>query len=174
MTTAILCTARSPFEIESLINRLTVVVASATDISLLMADRPGGVASAFASRVIRRPGSRMGRQAGGIAGGIFGALAGAGILTIPGLGLFIAAGPIIAAISGVAVGAAMGGITGALVGMGLPESEARSYEDKVRAGSALLTVRTHRASELDRVRRVLEHAQAEDIRVVGATGDPAA
>ena len=53
-------------------------------------------------------------------GGGLGWLAGIGALAIPGLGPFIAAGPIMAALAGAGVGGAVGGLTGALVGMGIP------------------------------------------------------
>ena len=55
---------------------------------------------------------------------------GIGALAIPGVGPFIAAGPIMAALAGAGVGAAVGGLTGALVGMGIPEYEAKRYEGK--------------------------------------------
>jgi uncharacterized membrane protein len=61
---------------------------------------------------------------------------------IPGLGPFIAAGPIMAALSGAAVGAGTGGIVGALVGMGIPEIEAKTYEGQLRGGNILLAVHT--------------------------------
>jgi uncharacterized membrane protein len=166
MSSAIICTTRSSFEIETLLARLKLVVSSAADISLLVADRPGSVVAVSGTRAVRRHGTAVARQAGGIAGGIFGLLAGAGILTIPGLGLFIAAGPIIAGLSGAAVGAAMGSISGALTGMGLSETDARRYENKVKEGSALLSIRTWRPTDLARVLRILEHSHAEDIAVV--------
>src|ERR1035441_5873027 len=71
-----------------------------------------------------------------------GAAAGAGIgaLAIPGLGAFIAAGPIVAALAGVGVGGTIGGITGALIGLGIPEYEAKRYEGRVKGGGILLSV----------------------------------
>ena len=71
-----------------------------------------------------------------------GILAGIGALAIPGLGPFIAAGPLLAALSGAAAGAAVGGLTGALVGMGIPEYEAKLYEGKLRNGNLLVSVHT--------------------------------
>lgn len=64
---------------------------------------------------------------------MLGLLAGIGALAIPGVGPLVApAGPIMAALSGAAVGAAIGGIGGALIGMGIPEYEAKQYETKIR------------------------------------------
>ena len=86
-------------------------------------------------------------MAGGALGGVAGWLAGIGTLAIPGVGPLIAAGPILAALSGVAAGAAVGGVTGALVGYGIPEYEAKIYEGKVREGNILLSVHTEDTHE---------------------------
>lgn len=174
MTTAIICTAPESFDIDTLVARLRKVAASAVDISLLVADRPGSIADSLATRLAQRPAVRVARRAGSIAGGVVGLLAGAGILTIPGMGLYLAAGPIIAALSGAAVGAAFGGISGVLVGMGLSEVEAQHYEDRLRAGALLLAVRARRAADLAAVQRILERARLDDILVIpGAQPLPA-
>lgn len=166
MPNAVICIARSPLHAERLVVRLKGVVRSATDISLLLPDRPN-IHPAWTDSLRRAPeGASFGGSAGGLAGGLFGLLAGMGILAIPSAGLFIAAGPIIAALSGAAVGAAVGGISGALVGMGLPEEEALHYEERVKAGAALLSVRTRDRLDASRVCRIMEWAQAEDIAIV--------
>jgi hypothetical protein len=67
-------------------------------------------------------GTTAGVVAGGVAGGIVGWLLGIGALAIPGVGPFIAAGPILAALSGAAIVATAGGIVGALVGSSTPEN----------------------------------------------------
>ena len=67
-------------------------------------------------------------------GGALGLLAGIGALAIPGVGPLIAAGPIMAALAGVGVGGAVGGFTGALIGMGIPEYEAKRYEGRLQKG----------------------------------------
>jgi hypothetical protein len=64
-------------------------------------------------------------------------MVGIGALAIPGLGVFIAAGPIMAALAGAAGGAAAGGLIGALIGMGVPEYEAKRCEGKVKDGNIL-------------------------------------
>ena len=85
-------------------------------------------------------GSATGATAGGAVGGTLGLLAGIGALAIPGLGPFIAAGPIMGALAGLGVGAAAGGLIGALVGMGIPEYEAKRYEGRVKDGGILVSV----------------------------------
>src|SRR5580692_7300560 len=85
-------------------------------------------------------GTTAGVTAGGVIGGTLGVLAGIGALAIPGVGPFIAAGPIMAGLAGLGVGGAVGGLVGALVGMGIPEDEAKRYLNQIEAGHTLLVV----------------------------------
>ncbi|MBH0174035.1 general stress protein [Fictibacillus sp. 23RED33] len=91
-------------------------------------------------------GAATGMATGGILGGLGGLLLGAGALAIPGIGPIVAAGPIAAALGGAAVGAGAGGIVGALVGLGIPENEAKEYEQSVEAGDILVLVDTNEVS----------------------------
>ena len=86
-----------------------------------------------------------------------------GALAIPGVGPLIAAGPLLAALSGAAAGATVGGITGALVGMGIPEIEAKRYEGKIKGGNILISVHTSTTEEQARVEKLFKAAQARDI-----------
>jgi outer membrane lipoprotein SlyB len=95
--------------------------------------------------------------------GGLGWLVGIGALAIPGLGPFIAAGPIMAALSGAAAGAALGGIAGALIGLGIPEYEAKRYEGKIKEGHVLISVHTDDRTERSRAKQILERAGAEDV-----------
>jgi hypothetical protein len=90
---------------------------------------------------------------------------GIGSLAIPGMGPFIAAGPILTAMSGSALGAAMGGMTGALVGLGMPEYEAKMYERKIKEGLILISAHTEDAEKEKREQacRVFKDAGANDI-----------
>ena len=94
-------------------------------------------------------------------------LAGIGALAIPGLGPFIAAGPIMGALAGLGVGGAVGGLVGALVGMGIPEYEAKRYEGRVKDGGILLSVHCATSDEINRAKRILEQSGAEDISSSG-------
>ncbi|MGH8555800.1 MAG: hypothetical protein ACREUD_09610, partial [Gammaproteobacteria bacterium] len=100
-------------------------------------------------------------------GAVLGWLAGIGSLAIPGVGPFIAAGPIMGALSGAAVGGATGGLVGALVGMGIPEYEAKRYEGKVRGGNILISVHTDDARDRTRAKEIFKQANAEDISTTG-------
>lgn len=91
-----------------------------------------------------------GAAVGGALGGIPGLLAGAGALAIPGVGPFIAAGPIAAGLMGAVTGASLGGLTGALIGMGIPDDEAEHYENSVKAGKIIVLVEKRYDNRNDR------------------------
>lgn len=113
-------------------------------------------------------GATTGATSGAVLGGTLGWLAGIGTLAIPGLGPFIAAGPIMAALAGAGVGGAVGGVTGALIGMGFPEYEAKRYEGRVKDGGILVSVTCADSDEEDRVEDILERTGARDVSSTGA------
>ena len=112
-------------------------------------------------------GAAAGAGTGAVIGGTLGWLAGIGALAIPGLGPFIAAGPIMGALSGVGVGGALGGVAGALVGAGMPEYEAKRYEGRIKNGGALLSVHCDNSDWTKRAKKILEETGAEDVSSTG-------
>lgn len=108
-------------------------------------------------------GTATGAVSGAVIGGTLGWLAGIGSLAIPGLGPFIAAGPIMAALAGVGVGGTVGGITGALIGLGIPEYEAKRYEGQVKEGGILISVHCASSDDADRAEAILERTGAHDV-----------
>jgi len=108
-------------------------------------------------------GAVTGGSAGGVIGGALGLLAGIGALGIPGLGPFIAAGPIMATLSGAAAGIAVGGIGGALIGMGIPEIEAKQYEGRLRQGSVLLSIHVETDEARERAKKLFERHGVKDV-----------
>lgn len=108
-------------------------------------------------------GGVTGATAGGILGGSLGLLAGIGALAIPGLGPFIAAGPLLGALSGSGIGGGVGLVIGALVGSGIPEYEAKKYENGLKAGNILLCVHTEDSNDLDRAKDIFKREGAKDI-----------
>jgi hypothetical protein len=112
-------------------------------------------------------GTTAGVAAGGLLGGTMGVLVGIGALAIPGLGPFIAAGPIMAGLAGLGVGGAVGGLIGALVGMGIPEYEAKRYEGRIKEGGVLLSVHCDTSEEIKRAKDLLKQTGAEDIASAG-------
>jgi hypothetical protein len=139
-----------------------------SDISVLMPESLGGPKAMGTEKATKAPeGAAAGVTAGGIIGGTLGVLAGVGLLAIPGLGPFIAAGPIMAGLAGLGVGGAVGGFTGALVGMGIPEFEAKRYEGRLQKGGILLSVHCDTSDEIERCKAILKVSGAEDISSTG-------
>jgi hypothetical protein len=140
-----------------------------TDISVLFPENVGTKDFAHTKGTKAPEGATAGGGTGAIVGGTLGWLAGIGTLAIPGLGPFIAAGPILAALAGGAVGGAVGGIGGALIGMGIPEYEAKRYEGRVTKGGILLSVHSDDSAWTKRAKEVLERTGATDIASTGET-----
>jgi hypothetical protein len=140
---------------------------SDADISVLLPDNQGSRDFAHEKHTKAPEGTTTGVATGGTIGGTLGLLAGIGALAIPGLGPFIAAGPIMAALAGLGVGGAVGGLVGALVGMGIPEYEAKRYEGRVKSGGVLLSVHCDTSDEITRVKETLKRTGAEDISSTG-------
>ena len=82
---------------------------------------------------------------------------------MPGLGPFLAAGPLMATLAGIGVGGAVGGFAGALVGLGIPEYEAKQYEGRLKKGGILLSVQCENGEKVDQAKTILERTGAEDI-----------
>src|SRR6201993_5307376 len=112
-------------------------------------------------------GATAGGGSGAVVGGVLGWLVGIGSLAIPGVGPFIAAGPIVAALAGAGVGGAIGGLAGALVGMGIPEYEAKRYEGRIKEGGILLSVHSDNSDWTSKAKDILKRTGAEDISSAG-------
>ena len=163
MATAVFCIAKSELQAIDIVDGLKASGFSSGDVSVLFPDKGSSRDFAHEQKTKAPEGATAGASTGGVLGGALGWLAGIGSLAIPGLGPFIAAGPIMGALSGAAAGAAVGGIAGALIGMGIPEHEAKLYEGKVRGGNILISVHTEDGEERRRAKDVFEGAGAEDV-----------
>src|ERR1700722_17868106 len=146
----------------------------AADISVLLPESLGGPKDIGAVKATKAPeGTAAGVTTGGIIGGALGVLAGGGMLAIPGLGPFIAAGPIMAGLAGLGVGGAVGGLTGALIGMGIPEFEAKRYEGHLQKGGILLSVHCVTPGEILRAKEVVKSTGGEEVTSTGESSiDP--
>jgi Protein of unknown function (DUF3341) len=149
--------------VESAVDGLRAAGFSNRDISVLFPQSAGSKDFAHEKGTKAPEGATAGVGTGAVVGGTMGWLMGIGALAIPGLGPFIAAGPIMAALAGVGVGGAIGGITGALVGMGIPEYEAKRYEGRVKDGGILLSVHSDSSDETKRAKLILEGTGAHDV-----------
>src|SRR6202140_3509668 len=140
----------------------------ASDISVLLPESLGGPNDMGTEKATKAPeGTAVGVTTGGVSGGSLGLLAGVGLLAIPGLGPFIAAGPIMAGLAGLGVGGAVGGITGALIGMGIPEFEAKRYEGHLQRGGILLSVHCDTPGEIMRAKEVVKSTGGEEVTSTG-------
>lgn len=164
---SVICIAPSEFKASLIVGCLKDEGFSNNDISVLLPDKRGTRDFAYEKGTKAPEGAAVGGGTGAVLGGTLGWLVGIGALAIPGVGPFVAAGPITAALSGAAVGGAVGGLGGALVGMGVPEYEAKQFEGKLKEGNILISVHCRNSEEIDRVKSVFKKADAEDISVVG-------
>jgi len=138
-----------------------------TDVSALLPDNVGTKDLAHQKNTKAPEGAATGGASGGVVGGALGWLAGIGVLAVPGLGPFIAAGPIMGALAGAGAGGTIGGMVGALVGMGMPEYEAKRYDGRIRDGGILLSVHCDDAEWVKRAKEILENSGAENISSSG-------
>src|SRR6516165_11283939 len=153
--------------LESALNELKVAGFRHEDISVLFPDNLGSKELATVKTTKAPEGATAGAGSGAVIGGALGWLAGIGALAIPGLGPFIAAGPIMAALAGVGVGGAVGGVTGALIGLGMPEYEAKRYEGRLQKGGILLSVNSETSEEVSEAKDIMKRTGAEDISSTG-------
>lgn len=138
-----------------------------TDISVLFPENAGTKDFAHEKGTKAPEGATTGAGTGAVVGGALGWLAGIGALAIPGVGPFIAAGPVMAALAGAGVGGAVGGIAGTLIGMGIPEYEAKRYEGRVKSGGILLSVHSDNSDWTKKAKNILESTGAQDVASTG-------
>jgi hypothetical protein len=167
---SVFCIATSENQAVQIVDRLKSEGFSNNDISVLFPDKTGARDFAVEKGTKAPEGAATGAGTGAVLGGALGWLAGIGALAIPGVGPFVAAGPIAAALSGAAVGGAVGGIAGTLIGMGIPEFEAKRYEGKIKEGGILISVHTDDHEEVKLAKRIFEEYHAQDIASAGEAG----
>ncbi len=167
MAKAVICIAKTHDQAVDIINQLRAAGFSNEDVSVLLPDQGATRDFAHEQHTKAPEGAAAGAVAGGILAGALGWLVGIGSLAIPGVGPFIAAGPILAALSGAAAGGAAGVLTGALIGYGIPEYEAKQYEGKVKGGNILISVHTEDSRQRDKAKDIFERAHADDISYAG-------
>jgi hypothetical protein len=167
MKKAVFCITQTKDQVERIVSDLKAAGFSNNDISVLLPDKSTEYEAGHEKHTKSPEGTALGGTIGIGTGAILGWLAGIGSLAIPGLGPFIAAGPIMGALSGAAVGAATGGLAGALVGLGIPEYEAKRYEGRIQGGNALISVHTETSEARSTVEDIFERADAEDISSTG-------
>jgi hypothetical protein len=154
---------RTREQVESAIDKFMASGFRNEDLSVLLPENMGTKEFAAEKHTKLPEGTATGATAGGVVGGTLGLLAGIGALAIPGLGPFIAAGPIMAALAGAGAGGVVGSLVGALVGMGIPEYEAKRYEGLIKNGGILVSVHCDNSEWVDRAKALMEQTGAADI-----------
>lgn len=164
---SVFCIANCRNQAELILDQLKCCGVSNKQISVLYTDpeTQGGKSGHYGTdnaRGVRAAGS-LPRAAGAVVGGTLGWIMGIGPLCMPGVGTFIAAGPIVASLAGVAAGASVSGITGGLVGMGVSENQAQHYEARIRLGNLLISVHTESPAEAIQARFIFTRSRAQEI-----------
>lgn len=153
--------------VENAVDALKVARFRNTDISVLFPHNEGTKDFAAEKHTKAPEGAAAGAGTGAVVGGALGWLVGIGLLAIPGVGPFIAAGPIMAALAGAGVGGTVGGITGALIGLGIPEYEAKRFEGRIKAGGILLSVHCDSSDWTKKAKEILVQTGAEGVSSTG-------
>ena len=138
-----------------------------SDISVLTATPKSAKDFAHEKHTKAPEGTVTGGATGAVAGGIVGWLAGIGAIAVPGAGPFVAAGPVMATLAGVGVGGTAGAIVGALIGLGIPEYEAKRFEGLIKKGGVLLSVHSENSESTSRAKHILEDTCGEGIGTRG-------
>lgn len=174
----VFCLVRDKAQAHRLIDSLLNAGFAQKDVSLLGAEKhglnaQGGDTNLSTDDASKAPeGATTGGLTGGIIGGTLGLLAGLGSLAIPGLGALVAAGPLLGALAGSGVGGATGMLVGALIGYGIPEYEAKNYEEGVKSGKILISVNAATSDQVDKAKDLMRNANADSISstIVGTSG----
>lgn len=153
--------------VESAVDLLKEAGFQKTNISVLFPEKAGSKNFAHDKGTRAPEGTATGAGTGAVLGGTLGWLVGIGALAIPGLGLVIAAGPIMATLAGIGVGGTVGGLTGGLIGLGITKHVAELYEVRVKAGGMLLSVHADNADEMRRAKEIMERSGAQEISSTG-------
>lgn len=131
-------------------------------VSMVVADDTTGNSFNLETHSRAGEGTAIGGTAGGLIGGILGALSTGAAIALPGVNIIVA-GIVISTLAGVGAGALTGGLVGALIGAGIPEHEAKIYEDEIRNGSILLAVQPDNKEKIDEIKNILDHSDAHNI-----------
>lgn len=150
--------------VQNLINHLEDRGYYDTDVSLMMSDKTRNRYPELAKTSKLPEGVATGGVTGGLLGALIGGLTMAGSVLIPGVGLLVA-GPIVGAITGGAIGASTGGLLGALIGAGIPEHEAKYYEESLKNEGNILVIAHVLKEDVEDVKALFKQNGAKDVSV---------
>jgi hypothetical protein len=162
MTHIITATFKTRVAAEEALEALEQAGFTEEQISLLVSDDTRGKNFRIKEGSKADEGAAAGATFGGVVGAILAGVAAAGTLVIPGLNLVVS-GALVGALAGLGAGAATGGLVGALVGAGIPEHEARLYENELATGSILIAVEADTKERRDAVEDILKRVDAYNV-----------
>lgn len=160
---SVYCIAASRNEADQIVARLKSANFANTDISVLLADGKNFMEAPRKAPSNPPQSAETGASTGALVGGALGWISGIGVLAIPGVGPFLAAGQVMAVLSGASLGAAARGIAGGLINLGLPEVEANRFESLVKTGKVLISIHTDHSGDQTRARDIFKQTGAQNI-----------
>jgi hypothetical protein len=163
MAKGVFCIATTEPQATTIVKQLKTTGFSHNDISVLFPDKASTRDFAHEQHTKAPEEVAAGAGTSGVLGDALDWKERGGIIAIPGLGPFVAAGPIMAMLSGAAAFAVLRDLTGALISVGIPEDEAKRHEGKIKNGSILISVHARDSTERDMAKTIFEHAGVEDI-----------
>lgn len=157
--TMITATFKTRGAAEETLRQLEMIGVTDKQIAMVVTDETRGKTFNIKEGSKMDEGLAGGATAGGIIGAFLGALGTATAIAIPGLNIVVA-GAAVSALAGLGAGAAAGGFIGALVGAGIPEHEAKVYEDSLRNGAILLAIDAKDGDQKKQIKQILENQDA--------------
>lgn len=158
---SVFCIATSRGRADRILNDLRQATIASSEISVLLLDQAEGKDHPPAGGSPPRAG--IGLEPTGIVRGVLGTLGRVGVLTIPGAGRFIAAGPLMTALSSNPRRSLAAGIAAHLIGFGIPTLEAGHYESRIKDGEILISVRTENPDKCDQARAIFAALDGQEI-----------
>jgi uncharacterized membrane protein len=162
MTSLITATFKTRRAAETAIQSIEALGVSSEQVSLIVTDETRGNSFNIETGNKMDEGTAAGATTGGIIGVVLGSLATATAIAIPGLNIVVA-GAAVSALAGLGAGAAAGGFVGALIGAGIPEHEAKIYEDEIKNGSVLLAVKPENGEQRKKIKEIFERQDVHNL-----------
>ena len=160
---AVFATFRDSLHAEAGVKELVTGGFRPEEIAVLEAENVGPKDLAHERHSKAPEGAVTGGSAGVVIGGTLGWLAGIGTIVIPGIAQFLSAGPVMDSLAGVGAGGVLGAIVGAVIGLGIPEFEAKRYRGLIKEGRSLLSVHCDSSEWVTLAKTLLKSAGGQGV-----------
>ena len=152
----------SPSDAAVAVHSLEARGISPKDISIIAGDGFDREAFGVDSHSKMPEGVAIGATGGAAIGAVLAGLTAVGAIASGGIGL-LAAGPLVAALTGAGAGAVAGSVLGGLVGLGVPEHEIKHYENAIEKGSVLVGVHYKNSEQKKMAHEVFDACSADKV-----------